>query len=137
MLSYIHPDTSPLIFNIFLESKDEIIRFCDKQILEGNLSTEALRAEIKNIILPQCYAKLINETDVHERRLLLTLVELLAGAKLTTISYATVSKWMKVLGYRYDENKRSYFTDGHERDDVVKYRNDVFLNEYFESEKVL
>ena len=41
---------------------------------------------------------------------------------------------MKVLGYRYDENKRSYFTDGHERDDVVKYRNDVFLNEYFESE---
>ena len=41
---------------------------------------------------------------------------------------------MKLLGYRYGENKRIYFTDGYERENVVKYRNHVFLNEYFESE---
>jgi hypothetical protein len=35
------------------------------------------------------------------------------------------------MGYKYDENRRCYYTDGHEREDVVKDRNKRFLVEYF------
>ena len=84
------------------------MRFCNKHILEGDSSTEALRAETNNIIIPQCYAKLINETDVKHIQLIPTLAELLASANLTTISYATLSKWMKLLGYRYDKKELFY-----------------------------
>ena len=41
---------------------------------------------------------------------------------------------MKYLDFRYCENKKCYYTDGHERDDVVKDRNDRFLIKYFEAE---
>ena len=37
---------------------------------------------------------------------------------LKTISIDTVWKWLKYLGYRYCEVRRSYYTDGHERQDV-------------------
>ena len=38
------------------------------------------------------------------------------------------------MGYSYDENRKCYYTDGHERPDVVKYRNEKFLNKYFNYE---
>ena len=41
---------------------------------------------------------------------------------------------MKDLGYTYDENKRTYYTDGHERQDVVEDRDNRFLKEYFNYE---
>jgi hypothetical protein len=36
---------------------------------------------------------------------------------------------------KYDENRRCYYTDGHEREDVVKDRNKRFLVEYFKLER--
>ena len=41
---------------------------------------------------------------------------------------------MNHLGFKYSENKRSYYTDGHEREDVVRDRNDRFIVDYFEAE---
>ena len=40
-----------------------------------------------------------------------------------------------LLGYKYDETKKCYYTDGHERPDVVADRNNRFLVEYFRLEK--
>ena len=39
------------------------------------------------------------------------------------------------MEYKYDENRRCYYTDGHEREDVVKDRNKCFLVEYFKLEQ--
>ncbi|KDQ07621.1 hypothetical protein BOTBODRAFT_119805 [Botryobasidium botryosum FD-172 SS1] len=43
------------------------------------------------------------------------------------ITLATAQRWMKVLGYRWGRTPTGQYVDGHERDDVVKYRQEVFL----------
>ena len=42
---------------------------------------------------------------------------------------------MSHLGYKYDINNKSYYTDGHERADVVDDRNNRFLIHYYEYEQ--
>jgi hypothetical protein len=44
-----------------------------------------------------------------------------------TVSLATAQRWMFKLNYRWREEKKGQYVDGHERDDVVTYRQDVFL----------
>jgi hypothetical protein len=43
------------------------------------------------------------------------------------ISVATAQRWMKKLNYRWTSGPKGQFVDGHERDDVVSYRQNVFL----------
>ena len=43
------------------------------------------------------------------------------------ISLATAKRWMKKLGYRWIKKHRGLYFDGHERDDVINYRQNVFL----------
>ncbi|KIJ41752.1 hypothetical protein M422DRAFT_171907 [Sphaerobolus stellatus SS14] len=52
------------------------------------------------------------------------LQELLAAhdAKLT-ISIRAARQWLKKLDWRYGQKQNGMFIDGHEREDVVKYRN--------------
>ncbi|CAM9669057.1 unnamed protein product, partial [Sphacelaria rigidula] len=38
------------------------------------------------------------------------------------VSSTTTHKWMVKLGCKFDRASQSYYTDGHERSDVVKYR---------------
>ncbi len=39
------------------------------------------------------------------------------------------------MGYKYDEDRLCYYTDGHEREDVVDDRNKRFLLQYFKLER--
>ncbi|KAF9481284.1 hypothetical protein BDN70DRAFT_803826 [Pholiota conissans] len=43
------------------------------------------------------------------------------------ISYATAKRWMHTLGYRWTFQPSGQYVDGHEREDVVEYRQNVFL----------
>jgi len=43
------------------------------------------------------------------------------------IHLATAQRWMKKLDYRWAKDPKGQFVDGHERDDVVAYRQNVFL----------
>ena len=52
--------------------------------------------------------------------------EVLAFVGLKNITHVTAWRWMTDLRYSYDENKKCYYTDSHERPDVVKYRNEKF-----------
>jgi hypothetical protein len=47
----------------------------------------------------------------------------------------TAWRWLQLMGYKYDENRCCYYTDGHEREDVAKDRNKRFLVEYFKLER--
>jgi hypothetical protein len=48
--------------------------------------------------------------------------------KLTkTISLATAQRWMRTVGYRWKKTPSGQYVDGHEHDDVVAYRQTVFL----------
>jgi len=44
-----------------------------------------------------------------------------------TISVTTARRWLKKMGFRYTINPRGQYVDGHERKDVVTYRNHTFL----------
>ena len=124
----------PKLFQFFPEAKTAIIRFCSEGVKNGSLSSESLRNEILTGIAPNCYKQLIDDAG-NDASLMPSYKELLYNLDLTTICISTVWRWMIVLGYEYDENKKCYYTDGHERPDVVADRNDRFLLEYFRLEK--
>jgi hypothetical protein len=44
-----------------------------------------------------------------------------------SISLATAQRWMKKLDYRWSYTPKGQYVDGHEREDVVAYRQNVFL----------
>ncbi|KAI0039257.1 hypothetical protein FA95DRAFT_1585324 [Auriscalpium vulgare] len=44
-----------------------------------------------------------------------------------TISLATAQRWMKLMDYRWSKTPSGQYVDGHEREDVVAYRQKVFL----------
>ena len=44
-----------------------------------------------------------------------------------TISLATARRWLKKMGFRWTVNPKGQYVDGHEREDVVTYRNHTFL----------
>src|SRR5260370_20976423 len=43
------------------------------------------------------------------------------------ISLRTGQRWLKTMGYCWKREKKGQYSDGHEREDVVKYRQHVFL----------
>ena len=40
---------------------------------------------------------------------------------------ARTAQWLKKMGFSYTDVKKGVYVDGHERDDVKKYRSEVFL----------
>ena len=48
---------------------------------------------------------------------------------LSTISIATIARWMHACGFRYKKREKHYFVDGHERPETLKYR-PAFTKEY-------
>ena len=43
------------------------------------------------------------------------------------ISLRTARRWLHRQGFRYTEHRKALYFDGHERPDVVQYRQDIFL----------
>ena len=104
----------PKLFTFFPESKEDIITYCNNKIKSGELSTESLCCEIKNVIIPRCYAKLLLEAGEANRNSIPNLPDLLLMLDIRTLGLQTVWRWLHYLGFQYDENKRSYYTDGHD-----------------------
>jgi hypothetical protein len=44
-----------------------------------------------------------------------------------TISHATAHRWMKKMNYRWTAEPHGQYADGHERPDVIDYRQNIFL----------
>ncbi|KAF9507457.1 hypothetical protein BS47DRAFT_1373898 [Hydnum rufescens UP504] len=44
-----------------------------------------------------------------------------------TISHKTAACWIHIMGYWWGEELKGQYADGHERDDVVTYRQSIFL----------
>jgi hypothetical protein len=56
------------------------------------------------------------------------------GSKARGISIRTARCWLKKLDWRYGRKRNGMYVDGHEREDVVQYRNE-FLKRWQEYEK--
>jgi hypothetical protein len=48
------------------------------------------------------------------------------------ISHKTACRYLQALGYRYQSTPKGQYVDGHEREDVVNYRKQVFLPKWKE-----
>ncbi|KAF9455309.1 hypothetical protein BDZ94DRAFT_1205895, partial [Collybia nuda] len=57
-----------------------------------------------------------------------------AGARKTTISLRTAQRWLHNMGWRYGQKKNGMYIDGHERPDIVEYR-EAFIERWKEYEK--
>jgi hypothetical protein len=95
--------------------------------------SESVAAEIRQTNLPKCYEDLLGETDNPGG--LPTYNELLQMLDLKWVCPNMAWRWLQLMGYKYDENRCCYYTDGHEREDIVKDRNKLFLVEYFKLER--
>ncbi|KAF8171707.1 hypothetical protein BJ912DRAFT_833259, partial [Pholiota molesta] len=56
------------------------------------------------------------------------------GTKARTIHVRTARRWLHKLNWRYCQKKKGMYIDGHEREDVVEYRN-KFVERWNEYEK--
>ncbi len=56
--------------------------------------------------------------------------------KRKSISLMTAMRWLNILGYSFQKHHQGIYYDGHERDDVLQYR-EVFLEKIFEHEKYM
>ena len=45
-------------------------------------------------------------------------------------SEGTVLLWVKDMGYKHDKYKKGVYVDGHEREDIVEYRNEYLRDIY-------
>lgn len=54
------------------------------------------------------------------------------GTKNLRIRARTARNWLAKLGFNYAEVKKGVYIDGHEREDVVQYRNAIFLPKFYE-----
>lgn len=48
------------------------------------------------------------------------------------LTLRTAQNWLKLFSFRWRAEARGMYTDGHEREDVVKYRQEVFLPKYLD-----
>ena len=69
-----------------------IVKFCNKYITEGDLSTEILQAEIKSTIIHKCYEALISESPEEDRLRIISCTDVLNKNGLKTIRYSTTSR---------------------------------------------
>ena len=53
----------------------------------------------------------------------------------TRIGRTTAHAWLRVLGFKHKTAKKGVFVDGHDRPDVVEFRNDKFLPKMAEIER--
>jgi hypothetical protein len=47
----------------------------------------------------------------------------LKAHRLESLSFTTACGWMRLLNFKYNARKKSFYVDGHQRDDVVETRN--------------
>lgn len=75
----------------------------------------------------------ITPTDVQEYLNLPNVLSRLGRTKPVTLQ--TARKWLNGMGYRYGKVRQGMYVDGHERDDVVFYRQHIFLPLWLKLEK--
>ena len=122
----------PKLFSLFPEAKEELLEYCNTQAAAGALNSEIVASEIRNHTIQNCYKKLVDALETNES--IPTIEEFKSMVDLKNVTVSTSWRWLQSYGFTYSDQKKCYFTDGHEREDVVKDRNNRFLLNYFRYE---
>ncbi|KAG7357902.1 hypothetical protein IV203_014515 [Nitzschia inconspicua] len=129
--AFLHPnlearvgrDPLPPFLRMFPDAATEIKQFCRVNLL--NLNVETVHQFIWNKVFPKIYAVWASEQTSRGH----TLQSFLKLFRISVFSPQTTLSWMKQLGMKYANHKKSYYVDGHEREDVVTSRK-LFCKRY-------
>ncbi|KAG7348863.1 hypothetical protein IV203_011460 [Nitzschia inconspicua] len=129
--AFLHPnlearvgrDPLPPFLRMFPDAATEIKQFCRVNLL--NLNVETVHQFILNKVFPRIYAVWASEQKSRGH----TLQSFLKLFRISVFSPQTTLSWMKQLGMKYANHKKSYYVDGHEREDVVTSRK-LFCKRY-------
>jgi hypothetical protein len=81
--------------------------------------------QLAGTVTPQKFATAISET----------ILPSLDIALKKPLGQRTARRWLHKLGYRHVQFRKGVYMDGHERPDVVKYRNEQFLPQMLQYER--
>jgi hypothetical protein len=115
----------PRLLEVFPNAKDQIIALRIKNL--ATLTVESVHDFILSTVLPTLTVLWEKETMFPDRDNTPeagspAICSFLKIHRLETMSLTTTWQWMRLLGFQYDTRKKSFYVDGHERDDVVASR---------------
>jgi hypothetical protein len=149
--SFPHPNLSvqcgkqplPRLLEVYPCAKEQIVSFGLKNL--AHLSIEAVYQFILSTVVPRLAALWIKEslddaattsstpsssnnstTGANEDDDVVLLF--LRAHRRKNFSFSTSWKWMRLLGFDYNNRRKSYYVDGHEREDVVAHRHSFCKN---------
>ena len=106
----------PPLLDANRQFKDDLLQFAKTNL--STLRVELMHNHVHEVMLPDLLQKRKQETGNH----MLTLEQVLGEYGLKKLTMATLYRWMHSLGFNYSIKTKTYYVDGHERPDVVKYR---------------
>ncbi|KAI2492861.1 hypothetical protein MHU86_21674 [Fragilaria crotonensis] len=133
----------PRVLEIFPTAKEQIVAYAVKNL--ATLTIEAVHDFIVSTVIPRlagvwkkdgevATAGIANNTstagveeDVRDADAPVSINEQLISSflkahRLESLSFTTAWRWMRLLNFKYDARRKSFYVDGHERDDVVETR---------------
>jgi hypothetical protein len=120
----------PKLFSVYPEAKMAVNLYFSKNLEKINVDG------FRTFMLEEAIPKLIIDTNNNNTIIgsePLEVGELLTSINLKSLGLATSYKYLRYLGYRFDRTKKSYYNDGHEKPEQLKYRKQ-FIAEYFRNE---
>jgi hypothetical protein len=127
---------------MYPDAKDQIVSFGVKNL--ATLTIKGIHDFIVSVVIPRlacvwkedqkvletasdrasstaAAAAILHQEEAHDKDKLLT-ASFLKAHGLESMSFTTAWRWMRLLNFKYDARKKSFYVDGHERDDVVENR---------------
>jgi hypothetical protein len=110
--------------------KKSLLQYATSNLNE--LTAELLLAYLHDTALPALLEQIQAELDCAEY----SMYDLLQQHRLTTLSVPTIYRWMRLLGFKYEQRRKCYYVDGHEKPETKAYRK-KFVRRYFEYERMM
>ncbi len=115
----------PLLFQNNPSAMDEIIQFGVKNLT--TLTVESLHGFCHEVLTPKLFCQWQSDVQqskcwIRDQDPLLTREMFLLKNRISTLSIPTCWRWLHRLGFTYNTQRKGYYVDGHERDDVVASR---------------
>ncbi len=121
----------------FLEQNQDVTatikQYCKEHL--GELSVEFVFDYLHHTILPNLVKDIYGSSkeELGDKKYQEALRQVLKPYRLTCISISTVSRWINVLGFKYELRKKGYYVDGHEKPATIEYRK-AFCERYLAHE---
>jgi hypothetical protein len=121
----------------FLEQNQDVTatikQYCKEHL--GELSVEFVFDYLHHTILPNLVKDIYGSSkeELGDEKYQEALRQVLKPYRLTCISISTVSRWINVLGFKYELRKKGYYVDGHEKPATIEYRK-AFCERYLAHE---